>query len=135
VLASHSISNRTPNRLKDFLIEDYPATLKLNSQGQTVLAHDSILEIFQSINIWRLRICPICKRVYFADDMRKKYCSEKCRNIKNRSDWYAKPENKNTFLEKKKANYHANKSETEVEKRRKRERKKWNNFDFSIKEE
>jgi hypothetical protein len=70
--------------------------------------------------------------------LRKKYCSNKCRNNQNTKNWLKNPENKDKFLTKKRATYQANKPLTEADKNRERkrlEREEWKNKDFSKKEE
>lgn len=119
-------------------IDHYPITLEVDSKGRVITAFDSVLKIMQGIDLWRLRVCPRCRLVYFADDLRRKYCSEKCRNAKNSKVFYANQENREKVLAKKMAAYHASKPATKADKKRESARLgrlAWQEQDFSKKGE
>ena len=82
---------------------------------------DLLIEALEGVDAKYLRRCSDCFEIFLANDLRQKYCSEQCRNWKNRKIWLSKPGNKERFLEAKKEKYKAKK---EIEEKEKTERRK-----------
>lgn len=83
---------------------------------------DLLIEALEGIDAKYLRRCSDCSKIFFANDLRQIYCSEKCRNLKNTKIWLSKPGNKESFLEAKKEKYKARKENEEKEKAERRKK-------------
>ena len=96
------------------------------NNGRFSFELDLLAQHLQGIQVARLRYCLICQSVFWATDLRMKFCSSKCRNTKNFKEWLSNPDNKEQFLRNKKAEYHIKKDSNRFQSRVKKEERKNN---------
>jgi hypothetical protein len=104
----------TPNYL------DMPSSRLYIEKGKFNFELDLFAHHLQDLEAYRVRHCFVCKSVFWAYDLRSKYCSRKCSNRLSQTKWISNPDNKNKFLQKKKLGYQAKKAELEKEKQNKK---------------
>ncbi len=89
---------------------------------------DLFAEALEGVDLRRLLRCPVCDEIFWAVDLRQKYCSSQCRNNKNFRKWLSNPVNKDTFLSAKKASYKKNNPNSKIallEKKEMEKHQKW----------
>lgn len=98
---------------------DMPSSRYYIDKGRFRFELDLFAQHLQAVEAFRVRLCFVCQSVFWAYDLREKYCSRKCSNRFSQKKWYSKPDNKDKFLQKKKSDYQSQKEELEKEKQNK----------------
>ena len=82
-------------------LDIHPFTI--NSDGTAKFLPGIVQHYLEKIDVFRIKTCPNCFRLFWAKPKQMKYCSNECRNRQNVKANYEK--NKSKILERKKKNY------------------------------
>lgn len=103
---------------------DMPSSRYYIDKGRFRFELDLFAQHLQGVEAFRVRLCFVCHSVFWAYDLRKKYCSRKCSNRLSQKKLYADPDKKEKILRNKKADYHSRKGSNRFPSRVKKEEEK-----------